>query len=461
MKRRRPVVLFSITNGWGIRNFLHTGLVRMVSKFADVGVATSQELHPFFEALQEQGEIVVVTALSSHESFFWQKIRQTKKAILQAKHNISTAKIKWHNLAHWPFAQVCLTASWSLQQILAAHWQLRMFEALEYSFANGKIPKLIKRPSLFVNCSPFDYRDNQLQSALHRSGVPSISIIPSWDNPSTKGCIFTSANIYLVWGEKQKQELLGYYPNITPERICISGIPQFDFYYQKLPDEYEREPFLKKLSINPKHKIILYATCSERLFPAEPEVVTDLTEAILQGRFGKDTHLLIRCHPADRAERYQHLCSSGLVTIFPSSVGATMDLYSWIPPVNETPVLAATLKHSEVCVNTASTITLDSFASGKPVVNVAYDGKIEKPYHQSVLRFYDYHHYFPIVDSGAVPMVRSAEEMIGAIKEAINDQVKLRVNRENVLCNFCFCPTEMSVCFIAKKIERMVYESIS
>ncbi|NOZ53741.1 MAG: hypothetical protein GXP08_11500 [Gammaproteobacteria bacterium] len=453
---KRPVVLFTITNGWAIRNFLYTGVLDMVSQSADIGIATSQDLLPFFRDLQSQGRVAFVVGLPSQEPMFWQKIRQIKKAILQAKFDISTAKIKWCQRMQGALGQACLAVLWSVQRMVVAHWQLRVLESLENRLATRKFPPQLMQSSVMVNCAPFDFRDNQLQRTLYRNGVRSISIIQSWDNPSTKGCIFSHADLVLVWGRNQKNELLNYYPHIDPGHIRISGIPQFDSYYQQLSDEFSRKLFFKRLAIAPDSRVILYATCSERLFPDEPVVVADLADALMQGYFGSNTHLLIRCHPADRAERYQHLCSNDRVTIVPSSVGKSENLYTWIPPDDEVAILAATLRHCDVCINTASTMTLDAFACGKPVVNVAYDGKNSLPYLQSVRRFYDYHHYLPITRSGAVPIVRSAGEMCSAIEEAITSPQRLQPKRDAVVNNFCFHPTEGSVEFIVREIKKLV-----
>jgi hypothetical protein len=91
----------------------------------------------------------------------------------------------------------------------------------------------------------------------------------------------------------------------------------------------------------------------------------------------------------------------------------------------------------------------------KPVVNVAYDGKITLPYLQSVQRFYDYHHFVPITRSGAVLVVRSSEEMFSAIEEALTLPEKLQAKRNAVVHDFCFHPEEGSVEFIGREIGRL------
>lgn len=454
--RARPLVLFSITMGWGIRNFVHSRVFKAVSEFADIAVAASEDLVPYFESLHRAGQIAFVVELPSDERKLPRLIRQARKAILQGAFGVSTARIQWKENGHDILGRACRSALWNTLRALSSPWQLTALEQLEERIDTQRDDLLKKRPNVLVNCSPFDFRDRQLQRLLYRQGVPTISIIPSWDNPSSKGCISTGVDTVLVWGDTQKRELEKYYPTIDPACIRVAGIPQFDLYTQDLPPELDRRSFFERFSIPANSRLILYATCSERLFTREPEVVAHIADATEQNRFGEQAHVLIRCHPADRAERYRHLCDNDRVTIFPSSVQHSQTLQSWTPPNLETAVLAATLRHSEVCINTASTMTLDAFACGKPVVNIAYDGDATLPYLQSTNRYYDYHHYRPIADSGAVMLAHSREQLLTSIEESLRCPERTEQDRRSLLNEFCHRPPKGSVDFIVGEIERLL-----
>jgi len=454
--RARPLALFSITIGWGVRNFTYTQVFETVSNFADIGVAVSKELLPYFQDLKAQGKIAMVMELPSAEPLGFRIIRLAKKAILQAGCDISTARIKWGTRASGPFSKCFWSVLWGLQKALFRRWQIKALESIEVFLSRFDSFCCPHAPTIVVNCSPFDFRDNRLSRLMHLKGIPVLEIIPSWDNPSTKGTVHTFADRILAWGGNQKSELLDFYPCLLPKQISISGMPQFDTYYQELPQEYSRVPFLERLGINPSSKVILYATCSERLFPSEPEVVRCLAEAVVNNRYGEGAHLLIRCHPADREVRYKDLCSSGRVTIYPHVEKEFGSFYKWIPPGNELLVLAASLRHSDVCVNTASTMTIDAFACGKPVVNVGYDGKEALPYLKSVQRYYDYHHYRPILRSGAVPIAKSRQELVDMVLESLVNPGRLQEKRKDVLNSLCFHPSEGSGMFIANEIKSII-----
>ncbi|MBC8351304.1 MAG: hypothetical protein H8E66_04925 [Planctomycetes bacterium] len=379
--------------------------------------------------------------------------------MLQGAFGISTARIKWQEKARGSLGLAWRSAKWKTLCAISSPWQLNALERFEDRVDTSQQGPMPQRPSVLVNCSPFDPRDRQLQRWLQHDAVPSIAVIPSWDNPSTKGCISTGVNRVLAWGSFQKRELERYYPTIDSDRIRLAGIPQFDLYNQDLSAAFDRQQFFDRYSIPAASRVILYATCSERLFPREPEVVAHIAAATEQGRFGESAHVLIRCHPADRADRYREFCGNGRVSIFPSSVKSSQSLQSWTPPNLETTILAATLKHCDVCINTASTMTLDALACGKPVVNVAYDGDASLRYLQSVRRYYDFCHYRPITDSGAVSIAHSRQQLLDSIEESMRHPERFERQRQALLNSHCHRPPTGSVDFIVKEVKRVLAES--
>lgn len=458
----RPTVMISATSGWAIRNYFHTGLVAEISTFADVVVATTQHLRPFFKDLCAAGIIVSVVELPSQEPRLPAIVRQAKKAVLQARQNVYTAKIQWLRRGRNRLSRILRSFVWIAGRLLAANWQLALLESVERHLPTHRHLRLPGIPTLLVNTSPFAFSDNGLQRELQRQGVPVIVIIPSWDNPSSKGCILSRSDLVLVWGDHQKRELERYYRSIAAERIVVSGVPQFDIHSVDLPQEFCRSQYLEDLSISQNARLLLYATGTPLTQPEEPYIVRALADAIDQGRLGPDVHLLVRCHPADDVSRYSDLESAGRVTIFPrptvrhsSRLPGVHPLSTWLPPVAETLVLSATLRHSEVCINTASTVTLDALACNKPVINIGFDGDSKRPYLHSVRRYYDQEHYRPIVESGAVPVVESMDELLLAIDKLLVSPADLKNRRRVLLESLCHRPEGGSVNLIARQIQRI------
>lgn len=450
----RPLIVFTVSNGWGVRNFVQTGLLGIVMQDADVIIVCTSDLNSYFQAKEKALKYCQVLSLPENDSGIWVLSRRVKKFLLQARHQISTAKIKSHSGTENAIIRQLKLMGWHISKYFSYYWQVKLIEILERKFKSRAKFDLERRPNLVVVCEPFDNRDISLQRTLMLKGVKSVAIIPSWDNPSTKGCILSNTDSIFVWGEHQKNELLTFYPDITPEKIIATGIPQFDAYRSEITNVMGREEFSKILGIEINKNIILYATCSESLFADEPLIVDAIAAAVASGRYGENVHLLVRCHPADRRARYKFLDDNDFVTVFSPSRKESDNLFNWIPPENELDFLSASLRYSCLCINTASTMTLDAIACGKPVINIGIE-PIKGECRGSVVRYYDYFHFNPITKSGAVPVVRSFEEMHTEIEKAMMDEFVYLKEREDVLKRFCYLPKEGSVKYIAQKILEL------
>lgn len=466
----RPTVLLTASSGWVIRNFVQTGFVSRISASADVWIATSEPLAPYFQQLLIAGRIAGTITLASKETLLSKCLRQAKKAILQARHDISTANFQWRRRARGPVSAILRGIAWRASRIVAATWQIRLLEAIERWLGFRQVPSMWPLPSLIINCSPFSFPDNEIQRNLQRHGVPAVAIIPSWDNPSSKGCILSRSNWVFVWGPNQKEEIERFYPSIDPGRVVMTGAPQFDHYSRPFPPAFERDRFLSTLLIRPSARVILYGTGNPRNHPGEPSVVAEIARAISSGRFG-NAHLLVRCHPADNVLRYKALEEFDSVTVFPPSssgfaqtvaanprkVEATPHvLLSWVPPEEELYVLAAMLRHSEVCINVASTMTLDALAAGTPAINVRYDGAVNLPLLHSVKRFYSHHHYLPITRSGAVPLADSGAGLLRNIDEGLAKSRDIGDAGRVLLDRLILQPKGGAVSLMAQKVQDIL-----
>jgi CDP-glycerol glycerophosphotransferase (TagB/SpsB family) len=79
------------------------------------------------------------------------------------------------------------------------------------------------------------------------------------------------------------------------------------------------------------------------------------------------------------------------------------------------------MRHADLLINQASTTSLDAMCTNTPVVNIAFD---LNPTHAdtSIARVYGFTHYKRIVDSGAVRLTRSAEELYATINAYLADR---------------------------------------
>ena len=144
------------------------------------------------------------------------------------------------------------------------------------------------------------------------------------------------------------------------------------------------------------------------LYTYHDVVIDELLAAMRSGRLGEPAQLLVRVHPRDDIAKYERFMQSPDVIVEKPFNETIVAEGSNVDPSRDNRLhLANTLKHSDVIVNVASTIAIEASILDTPVVNIAFDGHDEKPFLDSSRRFYQYTHYKPLVDVGAVRVART------------------------------------------------------
>lgn len=273
----------------------------------------------------------------------------------------------------------------------------------------------VRRPDAVVATGPQRYEEPAVIAAAKRMGIPTLTLITSWDNLSTKNRIPFSCDGYLVWSDRMRDELYAFYPLTRNRPVYKVGAPQFDAFFQ--PDlAQSRESFCAQLKLNPNLPIVLYALGSPN-FLKEHYGALALADRIERGDLG-DVQLLIRPHPifddghevaafnrfGDRV-RVQRTGRAGAPTATRSQ--SRSEIIEWVN----------SFRHADVVVNLSSTATVDAAICDRPIVNLDYDpepGQPNKLLVQDVNHLWT--HFKPLAESGGLTLVRSLDQMVTAIK---------------------------------------------
>ena len=180
-----------------------------------------------------------------------------------------------------------------------------------------------------------------------------------------------------------------------------------------------RESFLAELGIHTKSTVLLYAGNASRLGAHEPSIVEHIAEQINQASYiekdkgDNNIHLLIRPHPQDvdwqnRYAKVSNLPLGKQVTVMPAEMGNMKNMVN-------------TLRHADIVLATQGSISLDAAALDKKIINIAFDGSLQRSYTESVQRWYEMDHYLPVVNSGGVAIVTDFKELDETITNMIFD----------------------------------------
>ncbi|MBU3925953.1 CDP-glycerol glycerophosphotransferase family protein [Patescibacteria group bacterium] len=271
-----------------------------------------------------------------------------------------------------------------------------------------------------------------------KNKIFSVGMINAWDNITLAKYPFRILPDKLIAYNKIIKEEAEKYIDMQEKDIFISGWPHFDHYVNS--KRISREEFCKKLGINSQKRILLFASIGSTLNPTEWQTLSLLDKAILDGRLPDDLTIIFRQHPTEKT-KMENVKTSGHVVIDDSKTIIKKEdkNYSEILK-SDMDHLADSLFHSDVTINTCSTMSIDAAVFDKPIVNIAFDGLEQKPFHQSVRKFYTIHHvhYQPIMKTKGVKIAYNIDELVKYINMYLENPSLDKDNRKRIVEEQCY-----------------------
>jgi hypothetical protein len=414
-----PHVVAILPRGEAIRNFVYTGALDEVARHADLSVLSvlpSEELegllrdrYPTVIPLRETTEKWFVRAQRdmldmAHGRWLWSEAARERWKLRDREATTPSLKLRRiaKKLACYPFATRTGLAVLATAERLSNR-MLRSSE--EYVQLFKKL-----RPTLVFNGSHIHSRlAEPAVRAAQWLGIPTATFIFSWDNLTSQGRIVPLYDYYFVWNEQIRQQLLSIYYSIKPDQVFVTGTPQFDFYFR--PEfHWTRDDFCARVGADPNRPIVLYTTGMANHISGEPKIVEGIADLLREMKTFGPPQLLVREYVKGPTGTFDELKSRRPDIIFPSVLWER----EWLTPKPEDSFLLTNmLRHAAVGINVASTISLELCMLDRPVVNIAYrpPGSESKNGGFDYRRYYEFEHYRPVVQSGAVMVARSENEI--------------------------------------------------
>lgn len=210
--------------------------------------------------------------------------------------------------------------------------------------------------------------------AARRLGIPTATFINSWDN-LPKGRMPINPGDFFVWSEFMKQELLSYYPEVSPHRVHVAGTPQFET-YRDAALVRPRQEFLRKLGLDCERPVICFSGDDVLTSPHDPRYLADLAEAMRAIDASRRPQILFRRSPVDQSGRYDAVLAKypEIASSNPCwTVHAAGDWNQVVPQWEDIALLVNIVYHSDMVVNVGSTMAMDFAIYDKPALYIAYD----------------------------------------------------------------------------------------
>lgn len=273
-------------------------------------------------------------------------------------------------------------------------------------------------PDLILLAHLFDEIEINLLREARIRNVKSIGFINSWDKVTSRCILRLHPDRMIVFNENVKKELIKY--NLfDAKKIFISGLPQYDYYFNTQP--LAKKDFFKKVGISEDKKIILYAPMGRSFSVSDWDVIDYLYEIINSSEVTSSIALLVRFQPNDFVDINEIKKRPHLKYDMPGIRFDTKRGVDWDMSFNDLEHLRDTLFHISILICYASSITIDAAIFDKPIINVNFEIHKSKFILKSPIQYYNYSHYKNVLLTGAVDLVNSKIELIRSINKYISD----------------------------------------
>ena len=280
----------------------------------------------------------------------------------------------------------------------------------------------------------------RLLRAARRHGVPSLALIPSWDNLSSKGVIGENPRHLAVWNAIMREEAISLY-GFKAGAIHVCGGLQFDLYARSRPPQ-ETHAILERLRIDSRSPFVVIGTITPRYFANNVDIVDIVNDAVVAGRLPADLQIVVRLHPqvvddphfGDNLDQYRERAARH--SRIKLSIPRVLSWGTLRPPTPEDGAeLMTLLQLAAVAVMPASTLAIDACALGAPVIGIGFDGYETKPYAQSVRRTFDFTHYRRLVAHGGLRIAESKDTLIEEIAAYLRNRTRDQPGRESIVAS--------------------------
>lgn len=437
---RRVVAI--LPRGEAIRNFIYTGALDEVARDSEVtllSVIPSEEIRGLLQdrykavyELEDLPENRLVVALReildmAHGRWLWSEAARRRWRLRDVEAVARKRRLKRlaKKIACYSFASPSGLEVLSAIERYSSKW-LR---------PTDKYVELLTeiRPSLVFNGSHVHSRVGmQAVRAAQWLGIPTATFIFSWDNLTSQGRIIPPYDYYLVWNDAIRDQLLRIYPSVNPKQVFVTGTPQFDFHFRR-EFHWSRAEFCAAVGCDPERPIVLYTTGMSNHMPGEVQIVEGIARLLRNMEDLGPPQLLVRVYPKDRSSRFDELRAKFPEVLFPDVPWEP----AWLTPkLDDSYLLTNMLRHAEVGINVASTVSLELCMFDKPVINVGYNPPGIDPAVIDYGGYYRFDHYRPVVESRAVAVAGSERELGELLVESLLHPEHRSENRRNLIESF-------------------------
>ena len=433
MKKR---VCLLITDGTGIRNYLYSDVLKYIynagnevviwHSLPDRVIKTAEDIHGIsieaytFNSFSDPIVIRLYREASTYARLLLNSKMKNNPTILT---NWNTKRNTWGKKMLYPLAELLGLTLKSYAEV--EKLERKIFELQQKTLAFNIYREKLKAMNVdLLFCTHQRVPQNvPAVLAAESIGVKTTTAIFSWDN-LPKARLPVRVSQYLVWSSYMKNELREYYPEISEDRLDITGTPQFDF-YQNSNHFKSKEKFAREYGLDPNKHWVLFSGDDSLTSPYDADYLREVSYAM---RNENDIEILFREVPVEGTDRYKQVLETcDKIQHIPPKWHKGKDWTTFTPTFDDFQLLGNLAKHCETVINVGSTMALDFVFFDHPALYINYD----QPHAQnwSVNTIYQFEHFKTMNGLDAVGWINSKDEILKMIRKAIDSPDSIAVDR--------------------------------
>lgn len=437
MKKEKILLLFP--DGVGIRNYLYSNVFKENKEDLVLFHAFDAKTE---KAVKEITKIDEAVAIPKYNESIKEKFYRELICLTRLKHNarlvsnptILTNWKKKHttlkNKLFYKSIEVCSKLITNYDQILTLEKKYQ--KAIRENLFYNEVEAILKRinPSQIFCSHQRGLQCATIFAAATDLGIKTTTVIYSWDN-LPKARLALQAENYLVWSDYMKAEMKLYYPEISQNKVLVTGTPQFEC-YEDNNNCIPKEEYYATYDLDLNKKIICFSGDDRITSPDDPKYLNDLAEELQNSGLDKEYQILFRRCPVDISGRYDAIIDKYKHLIKPAPPLWNFDAASsWttIYPLREDiELLFSTAFYSDVVVNVGSTMAFDFAMFHKPCIFINYDQEVKYNKEWSVHTIYEFQHFRSMPDKNCVIWWNKKNELSQIIGKDMKSYSSTAVN---------------------------------
>jgi len=453
----KEYIFLPLYRSFGLRYLLSTKLMDHLSKKYKIVAFIDMDKKPYYESLLKKYEIIYEDLNSEriereNNSIFFNFKKLIKKFICGEKKNFKNKTIDLYKIK---FEKAIKNNRYYFFNLI--NFFLRKSKILRNIFFY--IDEMTDTNNFFLNqfekyqpkalillSYGYDY-DQYFARDAKKFNCKSISIIYSWDNPTSKGYKSSNSDYYLVWNEVMKKEL-NIFHDIPIKKIEICGVTHWEnFFIERDNKANLRKKFFEENNLTNDKKIILFFSSHPRDFMQGYNIINNISEKFINN---KNIIVVARMHPLilDKALSKKFLGNENI--FFEKQIkdkfgekvlfkNPTLKKFGGKPsevfyPSEDFEELSKLYSAADVFINEFSTTQLEACIFDLPIINAAI-GKYRETNHKNSIYGW-HHHLYYLKEFNFQTYVDNYTSLNDSILDNLKNPKYLKINREKFIDNF-------------------------